>query len=164
MSREHKKRWSQRSRFIKRPSQRSRRNFGGSRLWPRSQIFLQWVPTCHPLVTIIRYLAFCMKLYTISIHIAYWVYFSDEARCQLRDHIVHSVRCVLIRIKRWISYNANHHELVSCPECFLSFVLGKGKEGSGGSSYVVLCNCERPKSGSYFNLATRVLYGCKYMR
>jgi len=31
-------------------SQRSRRNFGGSRLWPWSQIFLQWVPACHPLV------------------------------------------------------------------------------------------------------------------
>ena len=60
---------------------------------------------------------------------------------------------------------ANTIMLVSCPDCFLSFVLGYGKKGSGGSPYVVLCNHKRPKSGSYLNLPrTRVLYGCKCAR
>ena len=40
--------------------------------------------------------------------------------------------------------------VLSCPDCFLSFALGQGKKGSGGSPYVVLCNCEL--LGVIFNL------------
>ena len=59
-------------------------------------------------------------------------------------------------ITLWSGPRLGPYIIVSCPDRFLSFVLGQGKKGSGGFPYVVLCNRERPKSGSYFNLPRTV--------
>ena len=69
--------------------------------------------------------------------------FLTETYCDCSDN-TQSLCSYTIESNKCHTHTHCRSSLVSCPDRFLSFVLGYGKKGSGGSPYVVLCKRERP--------------------